>query len=426
MKIAFVTPHATPPGTLNGPHRGPRLVPLAAAMAEAGHDVTMYARKDSSGLPSAMTLSAHLRIEHVEAGPAEWLPPDELVGHVRPFGDYLARRWEENPPDVVHAYSWPSGLAAFAATCDRGIPVVQTFHSLTSPAGRSRFWQPREPLARTRLKVSLARSVRAVLARSSEEMRQLMLLGVPRTSVKIVPWGVDISHFAPDGPAASRNGRPRLLTFLPPAGQPGADVILRALVDIPGAELVIVGGPTDGQRSRGQGSRGQGSRGQAPAVKMHRELSRLVAKLKVSSRVTYLPDVAWEDLPALLRSADLYVSAEGDGVFDSMALQAMSCGTPVAAPAVGFYPDAVIDGTTGLLVPPGEPAAVARRIRHLLASPLQLEAFGIAAADRAKSRYSWDRIGREAVHAYEQCLPALTAEPGPAEEDLEFAELAAS
>jgi D-inositol-3-phosphate glycosyltransferase len=54
-------------------------------------------------------------------------------------------------------------------------------------------------------------------------------------------------------------------------------------------------------------------------------------------------------------------------------------------------------------------------VRRLLAAPMRLEAFGIAAADRASARYSWDRIGRETVAAYERCLPAGAAVT-PAEE----------
>jgi len=83
--------------------------------------------------------------------------------------------------------------------------------------------------------------------------------------------------------------------------------------------------------------------------------------------------------------------------------------------------DAVIDGTTGILVPPRQPSVLARRIRHLLTSPLQMDAFSIAAVDRARSRYSWDRIGRETVRAYERCLPhqfpAVKDEPEPEDTD---------
>jgi glycosyltransferase involved in cell wall biosynthesis len=79
----------------------------------------------------------------------------------------------------------------------------------------------------------------------------------------------------------------------------------------------------------------------------------------------------------------------------------MACGTPVIASAVGGHRDTVVDGTTGVLVPPGQPAALARRIRRLLASPMLLEGYGIAGADRARVRYCLDRVARETVAAYE-------------------------
>ena len=56
-----------------------------------------------------------------------------------------------------------------------------------------------------------------------------------------------------------------------------------------------------------------------------------------------------------------------------------------------------------------------RRVRDLLASPLRLEAYGIAAADRATARYSWERISRETLAAYEHCLrPAAASVAGAA------------
>jgi glycosyltransferase involved in cell wall biosynthesis len=91
----------------------------------------------------------------------------------------------------------------------------------------------------------------------------------------------------------------------------------------------------------------------------------------------------------------------------------MACGTPVASLAADASADVVLDGTTGVLVPPGRTGLLARRVRVLLASPLRLEAFGIAAADRARARYSWDRISREALAAYEHCLrPAVAGLAG--------------
>jgi D-inositol-3-phosphate glycosyltransferase len=68
-----------------------------------------------------------------------------------------------------------------------------------------------------------------------------------------------------------------------------------------------------------------------------------------------------------------------------------------------------VDGTTGVLVAPGQPAALARRIRRLLASPMLVEGYGIAGADRARVRYSLDRVARETVAVYEHARrPAVS------------------
>jgi glycosyltransferase involved in cell wall biosynthesis len=61
----------------------------------------------------------------------------------------------------------------------------------------------------------------------------------------------------------------------------------------------------------------------------------------------------------------------------------------------------VLDGTTGIVVPPGRPALLAQRIRQLLGHPMMLEAFSVAAADRARSRYSWERIAHETIAVYD-------------------------
>jgi glycosyltransferase involved in cell wall biosynthesis len=85
---------------------------------------------------------------------------------------------------------------------------------------------------------------------------------------------------------------------------------------------------------------------------------------------------------------------------------------------VGAVSDAVVDGVTGLLVAPDNPAMLVQRIRALQARPVQREALGIAAVDRANSRYSLSRIARETADAYEWCLRGQDAgKNAEAEED---------
>jgi D-inositol-3-phosphate glycosyltransferase len=435
MRIALVAPHATMPGS-DPASRGHRVTSLAEALARLGHGVTVYARKNSAALPAEFDLAPGVTVEHVPVGPPGRLTAEEAASLVPAFSEHLARRWRQDPPDIAHAHFWTSGLAALAGARGLDVPIVQTFHSLGSPqapggspapgrpasrnrrpagaarpqgapraagatppagAGARRQNRPdaARQLARIRLEVCLARNVSAVLATSSQEMSKLAGLGVPRTSMRLVPWGVDTGRFAPEGPVASRNGKPRLLAVRQSAGADGLGVVIRALAEVPGAELLIAGGASGSDRDGDQVRAG---------------LLALAADLGVAPRVAFTGEVSWEELPALLRSADLLVSGAWGESFGTVALQAMACGTPVAAPALGVCDDAVIDGTTGILVPPGQPSLLARRIRHLLASPIQLDAFGIAAADRARSRYSWDRIGRETVRAYERCLPHTLTE----------------
>jgi glycosyltransferase involved in cell wall biosynthesis len=409
MKIALVTLQGTPFG--QSPEAGPdrqdrRLASLVSALAEQDHDVTVYARRDSEDQPQKSEPAPGVTVEHVPAGPAKELPAEGLAPHAAEFGQYLARRWQGNAPDVAHAYFWSSGLAALAGARDVGVPVVQTFLSLQAgdpdpvpvaqqtraPATRARARAAAGGgAARLRLEPVIARSVRAVLASSSSEMSTLARLGVRRDSVRLIPRGVDTGEFSPEGPVAQRGDRPRLLCVAPLAPNQGVDVAVRALADIPEAELVIAGGPEHG-KLRGD--------------KAYRALVRLASELNVRDRVIFHGSVSEDDLPALLRSADLLVDAPTGEPFATVALEAMACGTPVVASAIGSHLDTIIDGTTGLLVPPGRPGLIAQRIRTLLASPMLLEGFGIAAVDRARARYSWDRIGQETLAIYERSAAA--------------------
>jgi glycosyltransferase involved in cell wall biosynthesis len=116
-------------------------------------------------------------------------------------------------------------------------------------------------------------------------------------------------------------------------------------------------------------------------------------------------------MPALLRSADLLVNVPWYESFGRAALEAMACGTPVVASAVGGHTDTVVDGSTGALIPPRQPDVLARKIRDLLGSPVLLHGYGIAAADRARARYSWERIGQETLAVDQQVLQGRNGGP---------------
>jgi len=96
-------------------------------------------------------------------------------------------------------------------------------------------------------------------------------------------------------------------------------------------------------------------------------------------------------MPALLHSADVVLCPASREPFGHLALEAMACGKPVVASAVESLRDIVVDGVTGVLVPPRAPRAVAAAVRELLSDPVRHGAFGVAGRDRAATRYSWER-----------------------------------
>jgi glycosyltransferase involved in cell wall biosynthesis len=213
-------------------------------------------------------------------------------------------------------------------------------------------------------------------------------MGLPNAQVACVPTGVDVEAFRPDGYVAKRKKQVRLVT-VGLADYRGLDLLLRCLAELPGAELVIVGGPAADDLESDRG---------------YRILAKLAAHLGITERVQFAGHVSEQALPRLLKSADLLVSAARYEPQGGIAIRAMACGVPVVATAIGSYADAVIDGTCGLLVPAERPAALARKLRELLASPMRLAAFGIAAADRARSRYAWERIAAETTVVYEKAV----------------------
>jgi D-inositol-3-phosphate glycosyltransferase len=397
MKIALVAQDATllHPRTGSGPDSDDiGLSELTRCLADQGHQVTVYAQKDQPDQPDQAELHDGVRVEHIDSGPVVADGGDaDLLKRVPAFSGPLRDSWAHDRPDVVHALRWTSGLAALAAARDQGIPVVQEFGSLGVTERRDRVRTDGSAAARIRLEPAIGRSAAAVVATHSAEVSDLASLGVHRSSIRVIPWGVDTDTFTPEGPAAQRNGRPRLLTAADLSQQAALETLLRALTKVPEAELLVVGGP---------------DRLQLADSAAYRALAGYAGTLGVSDRVLFTGKIEHQLMPALLRSADLVLSTCQYEPSGTTSLQAMACGTPVIAPPVHGHADAVVDGTTGILIPPDRPALLAQRIRQLLAHPMLLEAYGVAAADRVRSRYSWDRIAGETLAVYDKAA-ALAA-----------------
>jgi glycosyltransferase involved in cell wall biosynthesis len=388
MRIAMVSEHAGPLAALGGVDAGGQNVhvaALSAALSARGHDVVVYTRRDDPGLPERVRTEQGYDVVHVPAGPARPVPKDELLPHMGDFARFLEQQWYQDRPDVVHAHFWMSGLASVLAARKVGVPVVQTFHALGTVKRRHQGADDTSPAERIGIERMIGREADRIAATCDDEVAELMRMGVQRSRISVVPCGVDPARFRPEGPVDGRRYPHRIVSVGRLVPRKGFQDLITALRSLPETELVIAGGPVD-----------VGSDPEARRLAAHAE------RAGVRPRVSLVGQVSRDAMPALLRSADVVACVPWYEPFGIVPLEAMACGVPVVASAVGGLIDTVVDGVTGVLVPPRDPSALARALHSLLSDEARREACGLAGLDRVGVRYTWERVAEDTERVYER------------------------
>lgn len=391
MRIAMVSEHASPLAVLGGVDAGGQNVhvaSLAAALGRRGDDVVVHTRRDDPSLPRRVPLATGVEVDHVAAGPPVELPKDMLLPHMEAFGQDLREQWSAHRPDVVHAHFWMSAVAALAAARPLGIPVVHTFHALGTVKRRHQGAKDTSPPARLAIERRIAARVDRIVATCTDEVFELLRMGADRRRICVIPCGVDLDRFAPDGPAEPRTpGVYRLVAACRLVERKGIGNAITALAAVPGAELHVAGGPDVAALE---------------ADPEARRLRWLAAEVGVADRVVLRGRVDREAMPALLRSADAVVCAPWYEPFGIVPLEAMASGVPVVATAVGGQIDSVVHDVTGVHVPPRDPSALAAALRDLLEDPARRARLGAEGRRRARRLYDFDRIAAATREVYEE------------------------
>jgi mannosyltransferase len=134
-----------------------------------------------------------------------------------------------------------------------------------------------------------------------------------------------------------------------------------------------------------------------------RLLSR-VAEAGMADRLRFLPEVPVTDMAAWYAALDLFVAPQRWEGFGLTPLEAMACAVPVVATRVGAFEELVIDGETGTLVPPGEPAALSAAVATLIADPERLGQMGRAARAHVEAHHRIEDEARAIVVVYQGVL----------------------
>jgi glycogen synthase len=277
-------------------------------------------------------------------------------------------------------------------------PLVLTIHTSV-----------RHTLAVTSARSAVLKMLGGQLERRGERTAHAIIALVPRvaaliradgiaTPIHVVPSGV-VPGRVEDAPGPThdpleRIPRPRVIFVGRLHPQKHVDVLVRAAARMPSVSVVLVG---DGPERPG--------------------LERLVSRLRLSRRVHLVGFVPHGQVAGLLGASDVLAMPSRYEELGTALLEGMQAGLPIVASATGGIPQVIEHGRTGLLVPPGDPEALAAALMRILRDRTLAARLG-AAASREAARYDWSQLARRVLGVYETVL-AGTRQPHsglPAEE----------
>jgi glycosyltransferase involved in cell wall biosynthesis len=280
---------------------------------------------------------------------------------------------------------------------------------------------PRDAIARRLERVDLVLGVSSHIVRQVQDAHPHVA-----DRCRVLPNGVDPVVFAPRDetlatrPAAIAMLRARLRARGPLllyvgrlSSEKGVHVLLEAFARVrtrhPAATCAIVGpdwGPIRKVRPAGGSAVGEVIARLDHGYMEH--LRRLAAVH--GDRVVFAGPVPNEDLPVWYAAADVLVVPSLLEAFGIPAIEGAACALPVVAAATGGLVDTV-DATTGIVVPPGDAAALGDALAALLAEPVRARALGRAGRARVLAHYTWDRVADMLAGYYDALLPGAPA-PG--------------
>jgi D-inositol-3-phosphate glycosyltransferase len=404
MRVAVLSFHTSPlaqPGTGDSGGMNVYVRELSAALARAGVFCDVYTRRDRTDLSRRVFVEPGLVVHHVAAGPPAPVPKEELHEHIEEFTDGVldlmaAPAWTspggshfgdpEEPPSALHANYWMSGVAGHVIKHRLDLPLVSTFHTLDRVKAEAAPEEAADLVTgrRARLEAEVIGCSDGLCASCDVEAEQLVELYAANPGrIQVVPPGVDHAFFSPGDRRFARSALglddeagPLLLYVGRIQPLKGADVAVRALGELRSsgrsdARLVVIGGPS-------------GPEGGHEVDALH----ELVGRSGLEGAVQFLPPQRHELLATYYRAADCCIVPSRSESFGLVALEAAACGTPVVAAAVGGLTTLVVDGVTGFLVEPGDPAGFADRVGQVVSDSALAEKLGVAAAEIAAG-YTW-------------------------------------
>lgn len=401
LHILLISLHTSPleqPGSGDAGGMNVYVRHLAEALTTSGYTVdlaTLDRGQDAPRTAGVRTtvIRDGMRLLTVSLPGAAGAGKEELPRFTSAFARVL--RAEVVPPDAVHAHYWLSGSAGRELADEWNVPLVLTLHTTALGKNlRARTGESIEPISRAEAEAELiARAEATVVNTRTEALQMVELYDADPARVHVVTPGVDLSAFSPDAAPGERPLDP----YRGPAGRPLRVLFAGRLQALKGPHVLVDALAV--------------LRAEDPALRVELDvvgvgtrvfsamLYERVRRLGLDDVVRFGPALPAPQLAARMRHADVVAVPSSSETFGLVALEAQACGTPVLATDVDGLRTAVIDGTTGRLVPDREPSSWARALAGLARRPRALERLGAAAARRAQG-HSWECTAVATVDVY--------------------------
>jgi glycosyltransferase involved in cell wall biosynthesis len=327
---------------------------LAVRLPGRGFEVAVAA-------PAAMELGSPTARFGIELGDRP--RPASDLGALRSLRQAV-REWR---PDLVHAHGVKAALLALGSRLPGRPPVVVTFHNL---------WHGGPLTLPLRLVTQRAAAAVAV----SEAVREgLAVHGIRPRELAVIPNGLDLTAFSAGPPPPP--DRPFTAAFLGRlTEEKGVRVLLeaaRTFPDAPEVRLVVAGDGPLRMAVEAEARRG-------------------------GSRLEYLGHQ--QDVRAVYHAADAVLMPSLSEGHPLTALEAMACGLPLVASRTGGLAEIVVEGETGLLVPPGDVAALVDAVGTLASDRDRARALGASGRRRVEAEFGVDRMLERLISVYEGVL----------------------
>lgn len=299
------------------------------------------------------------------------IAPALMAACTLPLVRHIQQGWDF---DLIDAhYFYPDGVAAARIASRLGKPLVITARG-TDLTLIPRFAGPRRQI------VAAARQADGLVTVCAALMQPLLDFGITPDKITPLRNGVDLVQFRPQDRAAARRrwqtDRPTLLSVGHLIERKGHHLIIDAMADLPDLTLLIAGdGPLRGP------------------------LEAQIAARGLADRVRLLGAVEHSELPHLYQAADLLVLASSREGWANVLLEAMACGTPVAATDVWGTNEVVTAPEAGVLIPKRTVADIVIAVRRVLAGPPDR-----AATRRYAEKFDWSATSKGQIELFSTIL----------------------